>query len=43
MGRAGILGEDERVELLGAEFIVMAAMGVPPDEPTSNTILECRR
>lgn len=27
MGRAGILGEDERVELLGGEIIVMAAIG----------------
>ena len=27
MGRAGILDEDERVELLGGEIIVMAAIG----------------
>ena len=27
MGRAGILQEDERVELLGGEIIVMAAIG----------------
>ncbi|MDE0025042.1 MAG: Uma2 family endonuclease [Spirochaetaceae bacterium] len=27
MGRTGILGEDERVELLGGEIIVMAAIG----------------
>ncbi len=27
MGRAGILGEDERVELIGGEIIVMAAIG----------------
>ena len=27
MGRAGILSEDERVELLGGEIIVMAAIG----------------
>ena len=27
MGRAGILAEDERVELLGGEIIVMAAIG----------------
>ena len=27
MGRAGVLDKDERVELLGGEIIVMAAMG----------------
>ena len=27
MGRAGILGEEERVELLGGEIIIMAAIG----------------
>ena len=27
MGRAGILGEDERAELLGGEIIVMAGIG----------------
>lgn len=27
MGRSGILGEDERVELRGGEIIVMAAIG----------------